>query len=383
MFIFNLLIILVAAGLGRVIAAKIKQPAILGELVFGMILGSIGIVTLTDSLNHLADIGIIILLFSAGLALDFQEFKRLGKPSVVVAFSGVILPFILGYVAAILFGFSQIIALFIGTALVATSVGVNTEVLSELKMLKSRIGTLIMGAAIADDVIGIILLGIVTGIAATGSIIIGKTIFVVLSAILFFLLTLTLGVKIFKKVLSHVTVKPENLLLLGLVIAFSFALFTESIGLALIIGAFVGGLLLGQTYIARSLWEKTTLIGESFFIPIFFVTIGMQFDIRTFTSIGFFAVVLIILAILGKLIGCGFGAKLCGFSQKESLAVGVAMIPRAGVELILLKLGMHYGIISTSLASAILMMVIVTTLITPPLLTKALKNITQKYERCI
>ncbi|MEA1994303.1 MAG: cation:proton antiporter, partial [Euryarchaeota archaeon] len=132
---------------------------------------------------------------------------------------------------------------------------------------------------------------------------------------------------------------------------------------------------LGQTHFVRVLSEHVSIFGESFFIPIFFVTMGMQFNIHTFKSVGVFAVVLIIMAIIGKIVGCGLGAKISKFSSKESFAVGVAMIPRAGVELVLIKLGLDYGIISSDIASVILCMVIVTTLITPPFLSSVLKGL--------
>jgi Kef-type K+ transport system membrane component KefB len=162
---------------------------------------------------------------------------------------------------------------------------------------------------------------------------------------------------------------------MGVVIVLLFSLIAENIGLSLIIGAFLAGLILGQLSTFRGLKEFINLIGGVFFIPVFFVTVGMSFDFNTFFSIGAFAVALLIVAILGKLIGCGIGAKLAKFGNRESIATGVAMIPRAGVELILVKLALDYNIINQEIASAILMMVIVTTLITPPLLFKILKSV--------
>ena len=177
----------------------------------------------------------------------------------------------------------------------------------------------------------------------------------------------------------------ENLLLLGLILVLAFGLITEEIGLTSIIGAFIAGLIIGQTHFARGLRPHVSLIGGSFFIPIFFVTIGMSFDISAFTSVSSFAVVLVIVAIIGKVVGCGAGARVAKFSSTESFAVGVAMMPRAGVELVLLKLGLEHNIIGPGTAgagieSAILVMVIITTLITPPALWKALKMARTKKE---
>lgn len=378
MFTTNLLIVLIGALLGRILSKKLKQPSILGELFIGMIIGNIDIITLTDTMKDIADIGILFLLFSAGLAINFDEFRRLGKSSTVVAFSGVVLPFLLGYSVTILFGFSKLISLFVGVSLIATSVGVKTEILSELKMIETRLGTLIMGAAVIDDVIGIIAVSIVVGIAASGAILIEEVLLTLFLSVIFLILSLTLVIKLFKKLSERFMFKIgniENILLFGFIIALIFAVTAENIGLSIITGAFIAGLILGQTHFVRVLSEHVSIFGESLFIPIFFVTMGMQFNVYSFKSVGVFAVVLILVAIIGKIVGCGLGAKISKFTGKESFAVGVAMIPRAGVELVLIKLGLDYGVISSDIASVILCMVIFTTLITPPFLSSVLKGL--------
>ncbi|RLF95824.1 cation:proton antiporter [Thermococci archaeon] len=378
MFTTNLLIVLIGALLGRILSKKLKQPSILGELFIGMIIGNIDIITLTDTMKDIADIGILFLLFSAGLAINFDEFRRLGKSSTIVAFSGVVLPFLLGYSVTILFGFSKLISLFVGVSLIATSVGVKTEILSELKMIETRLGTLIMGAAVIDDVIGIIAVSIVVGIAASGAILIEEVLLTLFLSVIFLILSLTLVIKLFKKLSERFMFKIgniENILLFGFIIALIFAVTAENIGLSIITGAFIAGLILGQTHFVRVLSEHVSIFGESLFIPIFFVTMGMQFNVYSFKSVGVFAVVLILVAIIGKIVGCGLGAKISKFTGKESFAVGVAMIPRAGVELVLIKLGLDYGVISSDIASVILCMVIFTTLITPPFLSSVLKGL--------
>lgn len=378
MFTTNLLIVLIGALLGRILSKKLKQPSILGELFIGMIIGNIDIITLTDTMKDIADIGILFLLFSAGLAINFDEFRRLGKSSTVVAFSGVVLPFLLGYSVTILFGFSKLISLFVGVSLIATSVGVKTEILSELKMIETRLGTLIMGAAVIDDVIGIIAVSIVVGIAASGAILIEEVLLTLFLSVIFLILSLTLVIKLFKKLSERFMFKIgniENILLFGFIIALIFAVTAENIGLSIITGAFIAGLILGQTHFVRVLSEHVSIFGESLFIPIFFVTMGMQFNVYSFKSVGVFAIVLILVAIIGKIVGCGLGAKISKFTGKESFAVGVAMIPRAGVELVLIKLGLDYGVISSDIASVILCMVIFTTLITPPFLSSVLKGL--------
>lgn len=373
-FILSLAIVLICAVSGRLLSKNIKQPMILGELILGMILGNIGIVRITEQISSLADIGIMLLLFSAGLGTNFGEFKKLETASTTVAFSGVVFPFIFGFLATYFFGFSIIVSLFVGTSLVATSIGVSASMLTEMKVLGTKIGTLIMGAAVIDDIIGVVVISIVISIATRGTVLLVEVAFLIVITLLFLMISLTVGIRFFKKVSEKVYIEKENLLLLGLIVALLFGVITEKIGLAAMIGAFIAGLILGQTDFAKRLQGHVSLIGGGFFIPVFFVTIGMYFDAHAFFSLGMFAVVLVIVAIIGKVLGCGLGAKISNFSWKESLVVGVAMIPRAGVELILIKLGLEYNIIDHNMASAILVMVIITTLITPSLFLKALKT---------
>lgn len=383
-FIFSIIIVIAAALVGRFLSRKLKQPLILGELILGAIIGNIGL-TMTEGapvLNHavdyIADIGILFLLFSAGLSLNLKEFKKIEISAGLVAILGVIFPFILGYIVAILFGFSQIIGFFIGTALVATSIGVNAEVLLELGTIGTKLGSLIMGAAVIDDIIGVIILTILVSMIKTGYVAMWEIGLILVLALLFFFVAALLMKKkisgLLDKTLSKIKIGREDILLAGIMIALLFSIIAEKIGLSIIIGAFISGLILGQMIFFKELKNYVSLIGGGFFIPVFFVTVGMTFDINSFFSMGVFAGVLLIVAIIGKLVGCSLGAKLRNFDNRESIAVGVAMIPRAGVELILVKLGLDYGIINTEMASAILIMVVITTFVSPPLLAKILKN---------
>ena len=382
-FISSIILVLVAALVGRYVSKKLNQPVILGELILGAIVGNIGLyiwkegLVLDPGINNIADVGILFLLLSAGLSINLVEFKKIEKSSSIVAILGVVFPFILGYIVAIWFGFSHITALFVGTALTATSIGVKAEILLELRIIGTRLGSLIMGAAVIDDIISVVILTILIGVVKTGHIEIwGISIFLVLVIIFLYvaiLLTKEKASSILDKYFSKISLGRESLLIIGVVLALSFSIIAENIGLSLIIGSFIAGLVLGQLSYFRGLKDIISLIGGGFFIPVFFVTVGMTFNFNSFFTIGGFAIALLIMAIIGKLVGCSLGAKLRKFNNRESLATGVAMIPRAGVELILVKLGLDYNIINTEIASAILIMVIVTTLITPPLLVKTLR----------
>jgi Kef-type K+ transport system membrane component KefB len=383
-FIASIIIVLIAALIGRSISKILKQPVIFGELVIGAIIGNLFFMinkeslTLNPEINNIADIGILFLLFSAGLSLNLKEFKKIEKSSSLVAILGVILPFLLGYIIAIWFGYAHITALFIGTALMATSIGVNAEILLELKIMGTRLGSLIMGSAVIDDIISVSILTILVGIVKKGHIeILNIGLFLVLT-FLFLLIAILLtkeNVSIsIDKNLSKIKLGRDNLLIMGVVVALIFSLIADNIGLSLILGAFIAGIILGQLSFFIRLRDYISLIGGGFFIPIFFVTVGMTFDFNSFISMGYFSGLLLIVAIFGKLIGCGIGAKIAKFDNRESLATGIAMIPRAGIELILVKIGLDYKIINTEIASAILVMVIITTLITPTALMKVLKK---------
>ena len=383
-FIASILIVLAIALAGRFLSEKLKQPVILGELVLGAIIGNIGFMMkggeliLDPVVYNIADIGILFLLLSAGLSLNLTEFKKIGKSSTVVAILGVIFPFILGYIVAIWFGFSHITALFIGSALMATSVGVNAEILLELRIIGTRLGSLIMGAAVIDDIIAVVILTILVSVVKTGYLSVWEISVFIFLALLFILIAGLLTKEkvsgVLDRYLAKVKLGRESLLIMGIIVALLFSLVAENIGLSLIIGAFLAGIVLGQLSFFRGLKDYMSLIGGGFFIPVFFVTIGMTFDFNAFLSLGGFAGALLMVAIVGKLVGGGLGAKLTKFDNRESIEAGVAMIPRAGIELISIKLGLDYKIINAEIASAILIMVIITTLISPPVLAKIIRK---------
>lgn len=386
-----LLIILLAAGVGRLFSKWFGQSVILGELVFGAILGSFvafsfeggisheplfSVIEISDpeTVFHLADIGILFLLFSIGLDLDLERFKELALPAGEVAVSGVILPFALGYGVAILFGFSPLVGSFLGASLVATSVGISASLLREAGELQTRLGTLIMGSAVADDVLGIIIMSVLFSFATTGSLPLIHTVLLVVLAVLFFVIPLSIGTKALRSISERVALGRENLLIVGLVILFFFSFVAEKIELAPLTGAFVAGLVLGQTHFAKTLQNSVSLIGGSFFVPFFFTTMGMKFDLHAFASVSTFAIVLIVLGIVGKVVGCTLGAKISNFTNWESLSTGLAMVPRAEVALVVGSFGFKHGILEADVLSAIIAVVIVTSLFTPPLLWRILKG---------
>lgn len=354
------------------ISKWLNQPVILGEILMGMLIAHLGILNLTEFLDHLADIGVLILLFSAGFSMSLVELKRAWKDATSVAALGVIVPFGLGFFSSSYFGFSLLSSLFIGGTLVATSVSLNTAILRDLRMLNSKIGTLIIETAVVDDVLGIIILTILGGIAvATGALLMNLT-WIILGAIALFGVSLTLGVKIAKKFSAMVHLKEKELLLVALLIVFAFSQFAQRVGLEMIVGSFLAGLVLSESLFPREILEKIVSFGEAFFVPLFFVVMGMKFDLGEFTAIGSFAGIILVVAIVSKILGCGLGGLMARFNGKTSLAIGVAMMPRAEVALIIARTGYERGILSSDLVSLTLVVVVVTTLLTPPLLKKLL-----------
>jgi len=390
---------LIFARLLGYIFDRLKQPAVIGEIIAGIILGGLGLVVFsgqsfsffnfTFSLPQLsynseefklfAEIGILFMLFISGLQTSLPKLKKMGKPSSFVAIGGIVLPLILGIAAGMFFGFSQQDSIVIGLILVATSVGVTVRTLMDLHVLDSDVGATILGGAVIDDVLGIILLAFVLGI--------DSPIYIGIKIIIFFLIFLYLGLKIMDKILDlgdkiHL---PKALLSISLAVFLIFSFFADKSGISGIIGAFVAGLIIGHTLKSRKIIDDVQTIGYGLFIPLFFVWVGASLwegvsqDLSSFAAIGLLALVIIIVAIVGKIVGCGIGAKLAGMKNKESLQVGVGMIPRMELALIIVSSAISHGLLSSpkvehQILAATILLTIATTLIAPLLIKAVFKQ---------
>jgi Kef-type K+ transport system membrane component KefB len=362
---------------------RYKQPAVIGEILAGVLLGSyflgrlggwefsisnfsfqIPFLDLTSSeFTIFASMGIIFLLFLSGLETKFSLIKETEKTAILVAIFGVIIPLIGGIIISFLFGFSIYVGLVIGVILVATSVGITVRVLMDLHLLDSKVGVVILGSAVFDDVIGLILLAIIVGV--------GSPVLLGFEVAIFFLIFLFIGLKVMKKIVNigeniHL---PKALLSIALAILFIFAFFAEILGIAAIIGAFVAGLVLGDTIQSKKILKDVKAIGYGFFIPLFFVWVGANIDLSTFLIIGPLALVVIVIGILSKIGGSSLGAILGRMSLRESLQVGVGMVPRMEVALIVVTSAIAHGILVGDIANQLLavtiLLTIVTTVVTP------------------
>lgn len=391
--LFGLAVLVLGAKLGGLLAVRWGQPSVLGELLFGVILanfltlvgggGGIEFVRSNFTLKFLAEVGVLILLFDVGLETDLRAFARVGISAVLVAVIGVIVPFLLGWAAAMWFlpKSPMLVYVFVGATLTATSVGITVRVLKDLNVLGRVEGQTILGAAILDDVLGLIVLAVVAGSATgaapeSGTLSASSVAAIVLKAAIFLGITIVLGHLLSLRIVRLVarTGEPEILLIIGLALCFTLAYVSEQVGLAGIIGAFAAGVFLdpyGEG--VRTKAEEATLREllsplSNVFVPVFFVLIGLQVDLPSLAEPSALALggVLIVCAVIGKL-ACGLGVIGRGINR---LAVGVGMIPRGEVGLIFAGIGSRITlegelILSQNVYSAVVVMVMVTTLITP------------------
>ncbi len=406
----SLVVVYFASKLGGELSLRMGFPPVLGELVGGVLVGvsalhllvfpGVGIegssslvmqlLQSTDGLSSeaveptfkvtgevisvLSEIGVIILLFEIGLESNLSELMKVGIQAVVVAVVGVTVPFVAGTAGAmIIFGVPAIPAIFAGAALTATSIGITSKVLSELGQLTSREGQIILGAAIVDDIIGIVILAVVASLAKTGQVDVGNVVYLIISSIVFIVGTLLLGKYVNAAFIAiSGNLKTRGALLIPIII---FMLILSYIGAAVhleaILGAFAAGLLLDKTE-EREALEKLVKPVSDLVVPIFFVTVGARTDFSVLNpSVPanreglIVALFLITVAIAGKVVT---GLAVFGQPQINRLAIGVGMIPRGEVGLVFAGVGSASGIISDSLNAAIIMMVILTTFLAPPLL---------------
>lgn len=374
-FLGLLLAILAAAKLFGALAQWLGQPAVLGELCAGVLLGgsALGIVNpSTEVLHLLSELGVIILLFAIGLETDLKKLLQVGAASSVVALVGVVLPFALGYAVCLMFGLNEVTAVMAGAALTATSVGITARVLSDLNRLQEPESQIVLGAAVIDDVIGLIILAVVAGVARGEGVSAWGITKTTLVAFGFLLATLVIGrliVPPLVKRLSKIDL-PGTPTILALLLAFGLAWLASSAGSATIIGAFAAGLLIRESPDAHEIERGVATLGH-FFVPLFFVVVGAAVDLTVFNPLHsenhrtlLIGGALIVAAVLGKLLA-GYAPFWISANKR---VIGVGMIPRGEVGLIFAQVGLTSGVFDAAMFSAVTLMVMVTTFMAPPLL---------------
>lgn len=377
-FLLFVAIILLSTKIFSLLSQKVNMPQVVGALLVGVLLGPscLNILHETDFLTKSAEIGVIFLMFLAGLDTDFDDLKATGKSAVIIAFVGVLIPLGSGFLTYFLFFHGErpdtmifLESTFVGIVLTATSVSITVETLREMGKLKGKMGTSILGAAIIDDILGIIALTVITSFAVPGV----EIMVVLLKIFLFFVFIAVCGFFVFRlfRKLEIVYGTKRRVAIYAVVFCLLLSYISEVyFGVADITGAYFAGLILFNVTETKSyIASKINITSYMFFTPIFFASIGIKTVITGMSQeLILFTLASLIVAILSKIVGCGLGAKICGFSNMDSLAIGVGMISRGEVALIVAQKGEQAGLISSTLFPAIVLVVIVTTLITPILL---------------
>ncbi|MDZ4720305.1 MAG: cation:proton antiporter [Roseiflexaceae bacterium] len=369
----NMLLPLAGILLGAKAAAQLSHrlglPAVFGELLLGLVLGPslIGLLKPNETFQLFADIGVILLMFMAGLETDTIAMKQAGKSSLFTAIGGVILPLAAGLLIGEAFGMEWHHALFLGAVLTATSVSISAQTLRELGRLRTKEGSTILGAAIIDDVLGVLVFALVMSLSGGGNML-----WTISKMVLFFPIAWLIGDKLVPVLVRwerHLHHREASLaMLLGLVLIYAWS--AEVLGsVATITGAYLLGVVVARHADESHIVHKgISALGYAFFIPIFFINIGLQARADGLLAAPILTVVLVIVAIATKIVGGGVGAWLSGFSQRSSLQIGVGMVSRGEVALVIASAGLANGMIKADLFSVLIVMTLATTLVTPPLL---------------
>lgn len=382
----DLAIIIIAAKCCGLLARKLHAPMVAGEIVAGLLIGPsvFGLVNQNDFLAQMAEIGVLMLMFNAGLGTDLRDLIKTGPKAVLIACAGVAVPLGGGFLLySCFYGFAKAgtvefyEALFIGVIMTATSVSITVETLRELGKLKGIVGTTILSAAIVDDIIGIIVLTFVIGFK-NASVSPSK---VVVNTVLFFVFAIGVGVIIYYlfKFLDSKTPHSRRIPIFGLALCFAMAYMAEKyFGIADITGAFVAGIILCSIKDSEYIAQKMDISSYMLFGPVFFASIGLKTDIDGISSkLLLFSILFVLTALIAKIIGCGLMAKLCRFKNKDALKIGVGMMTRGEVALIVAQKGLAVKMIDSVYFTTVILLIICSSLITPVAMKILYKNETE------
>lgn len=373
----DLAIIIIAAKFCGIVARKCKAPQVVGEIIAGLIIGPgiLGWVNQSDFLVQMAEVGVILLMFSAGLETDLKELMKTGPIATLIACAGVFIPLICGALLYMAFygvapwGSEEFYkAVFVGTILTATSVSITVESLKEMGKLKGKVGTAILSAAIIDDVIGIIVLTFVIGFKSPDS----NPMAVITNTILFFIFAIVVGFisyKIFKKVDAKYP-HTRRIPIAGFAFCLAMAYIAERyFGIADITGAYVAGIILCSIRDSEYIAEKMDINSYMLFGPVFFASIGLKTNVDS-VSMGIlvFSVAFVTVGLISKIIGCGLMARLCKFNGLDSLKIGVGMMTRGEVALIVSQKGLSAGLLTPVYFTSVILLIIVSSILTPIIL---------------
>ncbi|ADN34899.1 sodium/hydrogen exchanger [Methanolacinia petrolearia DSM 11571] len=357
---------------GYLLASKINQSAVVGEILLGLVVGPsvLGLITYTEFVQAIAALGAVILMFVIGFEFKIEDLTNVKYG--IIGLIGIIVPWIGGYFVSLAFGFSPESALFIGTALTATSIAITANVLKEMCLLDAEFSKAIIGTAVIDDILSLLALSI-TADVASGTFSFGGLAFIIAKQIGFLVLIALIGVFFISKMIvrmdeSPISKKyPEFVFIFAVMIAFLFAALAEFIGISAIIGAFIAGVSFNGINLKHShdISEGADYL-YIIFASVFFVSLGILVDLSALTGpVLIFIAVITVIAIISKVVGCGIPARLLGYSNRDSLAIGFGMSPRGEVAMIVALMGLNLSLIGQDIYASIVVMSILTTVITP------------------
>jgi Kef-type K+ transport system membrane component KefB len=390
---FILAVILLTAKLGGYLSTRLGQPSVLGELLVGLILGPslIDIIHLTiitdvhlgEIVAEIGELGVLILMFLAGLELNLREMLKSSRVAAYAGVLGVIVPVGLGIGIGLLLSMEFNHAIFLGLTLGATSVSISAQTLIELKVIRSRVGLGLLGAAVFDDILVILLLSSFLALIGGGSGILSIAL-VIGRMVLFLGLATLIGLYVLPWLVRATAKLPisQGLVTLAIVILLFFGIAAELLGgMAAITGTFLAGLMFSRTAEKERMEQGLHALAYSFFVPVFFINIGLSVDLHGINlSTVWVMLAISAVAIIGKILGAGGGARLARFSWRESLQLGIGMVSRGEVGLIVAKVGLDQGLLNNTIFSAIVGMVLITTLVTPPMLRASFQKPKQNIE---
>lgn len=377
-YLLDIALILLSTKLLSLLTRKFKLPQVVGSLLAGVVMGPaiLNILHATDFINQMAELGVIVLMFTAGLESNFDDLKRSGINSFFIALFGVIVPLIGGALVAYFYNDYKLIDvnlnlqnIFIGVVLTATSVSITVETLKELGKLSTKAGNAILGAAIIDDILGILVLTIITSLNDS-TVNLSMCVFKIIAFLIFSLLCGKIVHKLFYKWTLKYNIDKRRFVIVAFVLCLLMSFSAEEFfGIADITGSFIAGLILSDNRESTYILSRFEIVSYMILSPMFFSSIGiglnvfkMDFDLIMLT------IILTTVAIITKIIGCGLGAKLCNYTRKETIQIGTGMISRGEVALIVASKGLELGLMSVYFLGPIIIMVIFTTIITPVLL---------------
>jgi len=378
----NLILVMVLIWGTGVLFRKIKQPPVLGELLAGIIFGPalLNVIRPDATLEILSELGVFFLMFHAGLETNPYDLKNMGRQSALVGVGGFFVPLLSGvFVCVSFFQVTMLHALFVSLGLAITAIAVNVRVLHDLDMHKYRVTPVIVGGAIVDDILCFAMFSALVGYAATNTVSVAGVLLNLAKVFCFFGISIYIGTYWYPRISRSFATREAKGFTFSLVVALFFGLLAELAGLHIIIGAYMAGLFMGENIFSKELYEKVNdrfvTITYGFLGPIFFVSLSFHMEFAVFQSHFLLLVILLVVAVLGKLVGAGLAARMSRMNWAESLVVGVAMNGRGAVELIIASVGLELGIINDLYFSLLVVVAFVTTLIPPIALNFLLENV--------